>query len=78
MSYPHYLRERASDCIRLAVEEAWEPSSAELIDLARDYRQWAELSASNPDAVATGWSDAPAADQARPRGWRALFATTRH
>ena len=74
MSYPHYLRARASDCIRLAVEEVWEPSSAELIDLARDYRQWAELSASNP--AATFPTEEP--DEAEPRGWRAFFALTRH
>ena len=77
MTYPHYLRERASACIRLAVEEAWEPSSAELIDLARDYREWAERSEGNP-ATAGGWPEDAAADQARPRGWRALFAMAGH
>ena len=76
MSYPHYLRARASDCIRLAVEEVWEPSSAELIDLARDYRQWAELSASKPAEASS--TDELLTGESEPRGWRALFALTRH
>lgn len=43
MSYPVYLRDRASDCIRLAVEGAGRKGADALIDLAQDYSTWASM-----------------------------------
>ena len=37
MPYGDYLRDRSSQCIRLAVEQPWSDETGDLIDLARDY-----------------------------------------
>ena len=37
MPYGDYLRDRSSQCIRLAVEQPWSDETGALIDLARDY-----------------------------------------
>lgn len=37
MPYGDYLRDRSSQCIRLAVEQPWSDETGALIDLARNY-----------------------------------------
>jgi len=41
MTYAFYLRERAGDCIRLAVDDPERTDTEDLIDLAQDYFCWA-------------------------------------
>lgn len=43
MSYGTYLRHQSRKCVGLAVEAAPDPAVSELIDLAQDYSEWANL-----------------------------------
>ncbi len=42
MCYASFLRSRASECVRLAVETAGEEGTDALIELAQDYSSWAD------------------------------------
>ena len=71
MSYPNYLRERAKDCIGLAVEQPEAKGTAALIDLAQDYHAWA--------ARVENCSRQPASsDEEAGKGWWQLLGFTRH
>ncbi len=41
MAYAKYLRDRASECVNLAVDTAGQDGTDALIDLAQDYSRWA-------------------------------------
>ncbi len=42
MCYASFLRSRASECVRLAVETAGQEGTDALIELAQDYSSWAD------------------------------------
>jgi hypothetical protein len=51
MSYPQYLRQQSSECVRLAVEGAGRGRADALIDLAQHYSSWATAVEHQPPSV---------------------------
>ncbi len=84
MCYASFLRSKASECVKLAVETAGDEGTAALIELAQDYSSWADavelnhygfrLLSEQEDLRPTMGRTAAAEAEVAPDRFRRLFA----